>query len=192
MEYDLPERAYVAQSYAAAAEVTGTDQLHKLRLELIGWVSRLCSRRESRAVQQNKRKLASRVGQVSPPSSAGADSDGEKRRVRPRHPSIPCTLLKSRTLPLLSCRRQQSIHFIFIPCTSDTLRSRCRHIMASLCSVARQPTLPRGGVTVKCRPHQHNHMLDYFTFETSIRQAMAPRVAHCKSNHVKQNAPHCT
>ncbi|KAM3526970.1 hypothetical protein MY4038_006586 [Beauveria bassiana] len=60
MEHDLPERAHVAQSYAAAAEVTGTDQLHELPLELIGWVSRLCSRRESRAVQQNKRKLATR------------------------------------------------------------------------------------------------------------------------------------
>ncbi|KAJ2983487.1 hypothetical protein NQ176_g645 [Zarea fungicola] len=35
IEYDLPERAHVAQSYAAATKVTDADQLHELRLELV-------------------------------------------------------------------------------------------------------------------------------------------------------------
>lgn len=72
VRYDLPERAHVAQSYAVAADMTDTDQLHELRLELIGRVSRLYGHRESRTVRQKKRKL---VGDdhASPSASIGDD-----------------------------------------------------------------------------------------------------------------------
>ena len=86
--YDLSERAHVAKSYAAAAEVTGAEQLHELRLELIGEVSRLCGRQESRAIRETKRKLTRGTGQASPLTDAGGETDGEKRRVRPRRPNM--------------------------------------------------------------------------------------------------------
>ncbi|KAJ2981946.1 hypothetical protein NQ176_g1710 [Zarea fungicola] len=70
IEYDLLERAHVAQSYAAAAKVTDADQLHELRLELMVRVTRLCDHRESRAVRQNKRKLTTEVDHGSPPTRA--------------------------------------------------------------------------------------------------------------------------
>ncbi len=80
IQYDLPERAHVAQSYAVAADMTDTDQLHELRLELIGRVSRLCGHRESRAIWQKKRKLAVVDDQASPSAYIGADWDGGEHK----------------------------------------------------------------------------------------------------------------
>lgn len=84
IRYDLPERARVAQSYAVAADMTDPDQLHELRLELIGRVSRLCGHRESRAVRQKKRKL---VGDdhASPSANIGTDWEGGEKKARSRH-----------------------------------------------------------------------------------------------------------
>ncbi|KAJ3486544.1 hypothetical protein NLG97_g6593 [Lecanicillium saksenae] len=55
IQYDLAERAQVAQLYATAAKIPEADQLHGIRVELVRRISQLCSRRESREQRRKYR-----------------------------------------------------------------------------------------------------------------------------------------
>ncbi|TQV90231.1 FluG domain-containing protein [Cordyceps javanica] len=90
IQYDLAERAHVAQLYAAAAKISGADQLHAIRVELVRCISQLCSRRESRSIRQKAQMLArTSTARGTLPIDAEAGWGGETTGGRPRRADMP-------------------------------------------------------------------------------------------------------
>ena len=58
LTYDLPERARVAYLFSLAADETGRQEIHALRLDLVRTLAQLCQRRESPCHRQMKRNKA--------------------------------------------------------------------------------------------------------------------------------------
>ena len=56
LQYDLPERAQVAQLFSQTADVTSREELYLLRVNLIKTLAQLCKRRESPCRRQQKRE----------------------------------------------------------------------------------------------------------------------------------------
>ncbi|KAJ3480965.1 hypothetical protein NLG97_g7940 [Lecanicillium saksenae] len=144
IQYDLAERAQVAQLYATAAKIPEADQLHGIRVELVRCISRLCSRRESRLIRQKRQtQNRKRAAQGAPLIGFAAGYGRVNIELRPRGAIIPGRTESNAgsTEPICAFCRWQGNHGRADRTKTQSMSNLARHMKLMHLSRLRMPFL---------------------------------------------------